>query len=182
MKKEDQIKKELVSSKNITNPIKFITFTGDEEIDTLKGLIRSIHKVNPEHNIMVLARTNKVIEACYNDSELKDDIGTKIKYIGYEDIDIDGMTIHKSKGLTADEVIVIGLDSSFPRNQTGIFWIEGLFKIKPQEEKLPFAEERRLFYVALTRTKNYVYLLTNNDPNNRSPFINEIYNITRENN
>ena len=96
MKNEDQIKKELVSSKNITNPIKFITFTGDEEIDTLKGLIRSIHKVNPEHNIMVLARTNKMIEACYNDSELKDDIGTKIKYIGYEDIDIDGMTIHKS--------------------------------------------------------------------------------------
>lgn len=182
MKNEDQIKKELVSSKNITNPIKFITFTGDEEIDTLKGLISSIHKVNPEHNIMVLARTNKMIEACYNDSELKDDIGTKIKYIGYEDIDIDGMTIHKSKGLTADEVIVIGLDSSFPRNQTGIFWIEGLFKNKPQEEKIPFAEERRLFYVALTRTKNYVYLLTDNDPNNRSPFINEIYNITRENN
>ena len=181
MKNEDQIKKELISSKNITNPIKFITFKDEEEIDTLKGLIRSIHKANPEHNIMVLARTNKMIEKCYNDSELKDDIGTKIKYIGYEDIDIEGMTIHKSKGLTADEVIIIGLDSSFPRNQTGIFWIESLFKNKPQEEKIPFAEERRLFYVALTRTKNYVYLLTNNDPNNRSPFINEIYNITREN-
>ena len=182
MKNEDQIKKELISSKNITNPIKFITFKDEEEIDTLKGLIRSIHKANPEHNIMVLARTNKMIENCYNDSELKDDIGTKIKYIGYEDIDIEGMTIHKSKGLTADEVIIIGLDSSFPRNQTGVFWMESIFKNKPQEEKIPFAEERRLFYVALTRTKNYVYLLTNNDPNNRSPFINEIYNITREEN
>lgn len=182
MKNEDQIKKELISSKNITNPIKFITFKDEEEIEVLKGLIRNIHKTNPDHNIMVLARTNKIIENCYNDPELKDDIGTKIKYIGYEDIDIDGMTIHKSKGLTADEVIVIGLDSSFPRNYTGLFWMESLFKNKLQEEKIPFAEERRLFYVALTRTKNYVYLLTNNDPNNRSPFINEIYSIVKERN
>lgn len=180
MKNEDQIKKELISSKNITNPIKFITFKGEEEIDVLKGLIRNIHKTNPEHNIMVLARTNKIIEDCYNDPELKDDIGTKIKYIGYEDIDIEGMTIHKSKGLTADEVILIGLDSSFPRNHTGLFWMESIFKNKLQEEKIPFAEERRLFYVALTRTKNYVYLLTNNDSNNRSPFINEIYNIVKD--
>lgn len=182
MKNEDQIKKELISNKNIINPIKFITFNNEEEIEVLKGLIRNIHKTNPDHNIMVLARTNKIIDNCYNDPELKDDIGTKIKYIGYEDIDIDGMTIHKSKGLTADEVILIGLDSSFPRNHTGIFWIEGLFKNKLQEEKIPFAEERRLFYVALTRTKNYVYLLTNNDPNNRSPFINEIYSIVKESN
>ncbi len=182
MKNEDQIKKELISNKTITNPIKFISFKDDEEIDTLKGLIRSIHKTKPDHNIMVLARTNKMIENCYNDPELKDDIGTKIKYIGYEDIDIDGMTIHKSKGLTTDEVIVIGLDASFPRNHTGIFWLESLFRNKKEDEKIPFAEERRLFYVALTRTKNYVYLLANNDPNHRSPFVNEIYKIIKESN
>lgn len=181
MKNEDQIKKELISNKNIRNPIKFIKFEEEEEIETLKGLIREIHNINPKHNIMVLARTNKIIENCYNDPELKDDIGTKITYIGYEDIDIDGMTIHKSKGLTSDEVIVIGLDSSFPKNYTGLFWMENLFKNNLQEEKIPFAEERRLFYVALTRTKNNVYLLTNSNPNNRSPFINEIYNIIKEN-
>lgn len=181
MKNEEQIKKDLVSEKSVPNPVKFITFKDQEEYQTLKGIIRQIHKINPTHNIMILGRTNKIIEECYNDPELKDDIGTKIKYVGYEDIDIDGMTIHKSKGLTADEVIIIGLDASFPRNQTGIFWLESLFKNKIIEEKIPFAEERRLFYVALTRTKNNVYLLVNNDPRLRSPFINEIYNIIKEN-
>lgn len=181
MKNEDQIKKDLVSEKSVPNPVKFITFKDDEEYQTLKGVIRQIHQNSPTHNIMILGRTNKIIDECYNDPELKDDIGTKITYIGYEDIDIDGMTIHKAKGLTADEVIIIGLDTSFPRNQTGIFWVESLFKNNIVEEKIPFAEERRLFYVALTRTKNNVYLLVNNDPRLRSQFINEIYNIIKEN-
>ena len=39
-------------------------------------------------------------------------------------------------------------------------------------EKYPYSEERRLFYVALTRTKNNVYLMTQR--NNCSIFIKEI--------
>lgn len=182
MRNEEQIKKDLVSTKNIDNPIKFIPFKPDEEYLTLKKLILHIYKNNPTHNILILGRTNQIIDACYNDPELKDEIGTKIKFIGYEDIDIDGMTFHKSKGLTKDEVILIGLDNKFPRNNTGYFWLEYLFKPIHQKEKIPHAEERRLFYVALTRTKNYVYLLVNKEPKNRSPFINEIYNIVKNNN
>lgn len=49
------------------------------------------------------------------------------------------------------------------------------------DEGIPFAEERRLFYVALTRTKNKVFLLVNEDMNDRSIFINEIYQIIKEN-
>lgn len=180
MRNDDQIKKELISEKSISTPIKFVSFEEDEEYQTLKRLILKIHKTNPTHNIMILGRTNKVIDECYNDPQLKDDIGTKITYIGYEDIDIDGMTIHKAKGLTADEVIIIGLDNFFPKNQLGVFWLESLFKDKPQKEQIPFAEERRLFYVALTRTKNYVYLLTDKNPSHRSPFINELYNIIND--
>ena len=48
------------------------------------------------------------------------------------------------------------------------------------QEKIPFAEERRLFYVALTRTKHNVYLLVNRNPLHRSRFVNEIYNISKE--
>ena len=74
----------------------------------------------------------------------------------------------------------MGLDNTFPRNNTGIFWLENLLKNKSLGEAIPFAEERRLFYVALTRTKNYVYLLVNSNPKYRSSFINEIYNIIKE--
>ena len=116
----------------------------------------------------------------YEEPELIDDMETKVKYQGYGDIDIDGMTIHKSKGLTSDEVIIIGLDSRFPKPYYGDFWLKEIYKNNWYEEKIPFAEERRLFYVALTRTKHNVYLLVNRNPLHRSRFVNEIYNISKE--
>ena len=182
MKNEDQIKKELLSNKKLINPIVIEYFEENEEYKILKEVIKKIHKKNKEHNILVLGRYKYNIEDCFDDPELKDEIGTKIEYLGYEDVRIDGMTIHKSKGLTADEVIVLGLDNNFPNKKNSYFWLEYLFKSFPDEEKIPFAEERRLFYVALTRTKNYVYLLVNKDDKKRSIFIKEIQKIIEDNN
>lgn len=158
------------------SPIKFVFFEEGEEYQKLKELILSIHKNNKNSHILILERTNKIIDTMYEEPELIDDMETKVKYQGYDDIDIDGMTIHKFKGLTSDEVI-IGLDSRFPKPYYGDFWLKEIYKNNWYEEKISFVEERRLFYVALTRTKNNVYLLVNKDADNRSPFINEIYNI-----
>lgn len=186
MRNENQIKKELVSDKHEKYPIRFVTFKKIESNDNseylkLKELILKIHEVNPNDKILVLGRTNNVINKCFNEVDLKDDIGSKIEFVGYEDILIDGMTMHKSKGLTYDQVIVIGLNKSFPASEHSMFWLESLFKNELIDEGIPFAEERRLFYVALTRTKNKVFLLVNEDMNDRSIFINEIYQIIKEN-
>ena len=177
MKNTDQISKQLLSTKENPSPIKFVFFEEGKEYQKLKELILAIHKNNKNSHILILGRTNKIIDTMYEEPELIDDMETKVKYQGYDDIDIDGMTIHKSKGLTSDEVIIIGLDSRFPKPYYGDFWLKEIYKNNWYEEKIPFAEERRLFYVALTRTKNNVYLLVNKDADNRSPFINEIYNI-----
>ncbi len=87
-------------------------------------------------------------------------------------LDIQFMNMHKSKGLEADYVIVLGMDSgrySFPCE------IEDdpiLKLVMPTIDPFEFAEERRLFYVALTRAKRKVYLLT--QQNSPSRFIKEI--------
>lgn len=44
--------------------------------------------------------------------------------------------------------------------------------VKRNGDDYPYSEERRLFYVALTRTKNNLYLLVNK--NSKSIFIKEI--------
>jgi DNA helicase-4 len=72
------------------------------------------------------------------------------------DIDIKYITVHKSKGLEADNVIVLNLKNhllGFPNKMTDDPMLSLLLS---DDEKYRFAEERRLFYVALTRTKNEV--------------------------
>ena len=82
------------------------------------------------------------------------------------------LTIHKSKGLEEDNVIMINLEDKllgFPSK------IEDskLFRfVSKTKEKYLYSEERRLFYVGLTRTKNKVYLLTPNK--NESIFTKEL--------
>ena len=84
------------------------------------------------------------------------------------------MTIHKSKGLTYDEVIIIGLNKKFPNLGHTTYWIQDLFKPQELEEPIEFAEERRILYVALTRTRNNVYILANKNGKNRSRFVDEL--------
>lgn len=180
MKNNFQIKKKLISDKEIYKPVRFVKFEDGKEYEYLKRLILEINRNFPNEHILILGRTNKIINSCFDDNELIDSVGTKIKYLGYEDIDIDAMTIHKSKGLTSDEVILIGLDQNFPHSINSLFWLDSLFRPVEMDEPIPFAEERRLFYVALTRTKKYVYLLVNENKEKRSTFINEIYSIIKE--
>lgn len=180
MRNPDQIKKHLMSNKHIDKPIEFVYFDDNKEYDKLKDVILDIHKENPSHNILVLARTNAMIERCFDTDFLNDEFGTKISFVGYSDILLEGMTIHKSKGLTFDEVIVIGLNKSFPSSDKQTYWINSLFRYQKLDEKVPFAEERRLFYVALTRTKNKVYLLINKNVDKQSVFVDEIKSICEE--
>ena len=52
--------------------------------------------------------------------------------------------------------------------------IRGIKYVLNENDNYPYEEERRLFYVALTRTKNNVYLFVNKK--NESIFVKEIVN------
>jgi DNA helicase-4 len=87
-------------------------------------------------------------------------------------------TIHSSKGLEADYVIILGLsggDNGFPSEKD---FTSIITKIKKTDESYPYAEERRLFYVALTRAKHNVLILS--DYKNPSIFVRELLNGSYE--
>jgi len=74
-------------------------------------------------------------------------------------LNIEFRTIHSSKGLQADYVILIGLHSgknAFPSEITDDPLLQ---MVMPTPETFQHSEERRLFYVALTRARHRVYLL-----------------------
>lgn len=87
-------------------------------------------------------------------------------------------TFHRSKGRECDIVILLGVVSdtankrSFPSRMA-----EDILTQLPLAEKEPFpdAEERRLFYVALTRARNKVVIPTMQE--NMSPFLKELRNF-----
>ena len=90
------------------------------------------------------------------------------------------MTVHRSKGLEADYVVVLDLCSGnygFP-SEFNDDPILDLVLAAPEEH--PNAEERRLFYVAMTRARRGVYLLGDSGP--PSSFVTELirdgYDVT----
>ena len=85
---------------------------------------------------------------------------------------IESYTIHTSKGLESDYIVVLGLEGGkhgFPSQKTSHLLIEALL---PKQDDFSYAEERRLFYVALTRAKQRVYLIV--DMVNVSEFVVEL--------
>ena len=88
-------------------------------------------------------------------------------------IDLSFKTIHSSKGLEADYVVVVGLASgrySFPSTISD----DPLFElVMPRPETFEHAEERRLFYVAMTRAKRRLYLLAHSSA--PSSFVSELF-------
>ena len=90
----------------------------------------------------------------------------------YPELHIDSMTVHKSKGLEADYVLVDNMTKGKHGFPSQIADDPVLDLVLSDSEKYEFAEERRLFYVALTRAKQRVYLIT--DLGSVSPFVREI--------
>ena len=95
--------------------------------------------------------------------------GNKIVY-RKRPLDITFLSVHSSKGLGFDQVIVLNMEDDvygFPSKITN----DPIMKLL-DDDKNHIEEERRLFYVALTRTKNYVYLIT--PVNSPSCFVKEL--------
>lgn len=180
MKNPNQTRKELKSSKSLKYPIKLVNFDNDfDEILKFELIIKNIINQSTFKNkkILILGRNNKDIfnllknfnveneygkrkfEILGDEDKLRRNKFVKIVYRESPDVNIEYRTVHQSKGLECDNVILINLknwNAGFPNKMVDD---PVLNFVKRNGDSFSYAEERRLFYVALTRTKNNVYLL-----------------------
>ena len=182
-----QLAKNPKSSKQLDCPMEFVVYDQDNAFAVLVKQIRQIvAECGVGQQILLLGRHSFDVDyvICQRDNKgkvIKDQLREEVKrynestgaliLTGFENVDVKFITVHKSKGLEADNVIVLNLKNDlygFPNKLTDDPIISLLLSAP---EACRFAEERRLFYVALTRTKNKVYLLT---PENESLFTKEI--------
>ncbi|WP_052461068.1 UvrD-helicase domain-containing protein [Psychroserpens mesophilus] len=149
MKNKFQIPKDIKAVKRGGQKIKI--FYEEQEGQSNSFIWETIEKhiadgISPEE-ILVLYRRSAMA------SDLKQALtgsGHKIQF----------KTIHSAKGLEAKVVFILGLHSNkggFPDPwlQDKIYQV-----IKPTDYDLLLEEERRLFYVALTRAEDYLYLIS----------------------
>lgn len=109
-----------------------------ENVEELLGAIRSFERDTTEETGRRTIVISKFLQqsALQTDADEQDDDTPKVTI----------MTIHSAKGLEFDAVFVTGLeDGLFPGSQARFF---------PREME----EERRLFYVAVTRAKRFCFL------------------------
>ena len=135
--------------------------------ENLKKVLDLIPRSDKSRGIFILGRKNREIEA----------VSPKDLMAYRDDLKISKGTIHKSKGLEDDIVIVVGMDSGmkgFP-NHGGEDPLISVFL--PLSDGYANSEERRVMYVAMTRARKKVILVSQSvQP---SSFTKEVKEICR---
>ena len=163
-----KVEKEIHASKKSEH--KIVVFAGNNIEDNIQFSIKEVRKFLNEgmnkEDILFLYRRSKMFSNSYDQNKsyyhrLKD-----------EGLIVQGKTIHAAKGLEAKVVFILGLtegNGGFPD-----IWLEDrIFQvIKKANHDLLMEEERRLFYVAITRAKDKLFLIT--EKGNESSFLKEI--------
>lgn len=156
-----QLKKEIVCQHQISTEAISVIKTSEME----QGIIAALNAIkqqttNTKVSVLILGRFS------HSKPELR-----RLR-AQFPIMQIDFMTVHTSKGKEADFVIVTDLTKGkfgFPSEKNSHPILETLL---PIGDDYRHAEERRLFYVALTRAKHHVYLLTH--PYRSSNFVREL--------
>ncbi len=191
-KNKEQISKRLVSPKQITEPVIIYTYDGKYKgqnqnrrsgvnYATARAVEAALDQIilfgkqegRKSESILLLGRFGFDCDHLEK-TGLFENVArsSKIKSVKYPQLDITFMTAHSSKGLGYDEVIIVngknetyGFPSKIEDDPVLNFVIRG-------DRSIDYAEERRLFYVAMTRTKNRVYFVA--PKQNPSEFLIEI--------
>ena len=144
-----QIVKEIKAVKKGGQKVKvhYAEYNGHSESFIWECIERHLSEgINPEDILILYRRSAMSVDV----KEALNKSGVKVQF----------KTIHSAKGLEAKVVFVLGLHASNggfpdPWMQDKIYQV-----IKKTDYNLLLEEERRLFYVALTRAKDYLYLIS----------------------
>jgi DNA helicase IV len=149
--------------------------TGNQD-DTvaLEELLDELLATDPEigkKEIMVLGRYS------FDIKRIKNERGTFVinettGSIQYKTLKSTFLTVHKAKGLEADIIIVINCNFGKYGFPSGMSDDPILNLLLSEADQFENGEERRLFYVAVTRAKEKAYLIA--DSYFKSKFINEL--------
>lgn len=185
LKNTNQMKKSLKSNKQSNDkPITIHRYNdverkGKYTYQALNNVLEILNEKekNSGISILLLGRYDferKIVEDSPNITKQYNDRDKRYDYTykGNKKHAINFLTVHTSKGLEADYVVILNGNSGtygFPSEISDDPLLNFLLS---KADQFPNGEERRLFYVALTRAKKHVHVLSSTG--NPSKFVSEI--------
>ena len=178
----EQFQKSLVSDKHMNKPVELIEYDEDLENETnnlvekLQETLLKIYSENPNDHVLLLGRYKRDLDRIIDSKAFRKGSNNKIILKKVPEMKIDFLTVHGAKGLGYDQVILLNaLDSTygFP-SKIEDHPLMKLLRNAERQNPFEYSEERRLFYVALTRTKNKIYIMCPKQLQYQSEFIKEI--------
>lgn len=174
-----------------TPPVQLLPVNSDRDIS--KGIANRLDHIPVGESVFVIGRTRADVYALgYGNGQFRFSLGGQnqpgsvdMVFRRWDEdagdwIDVRPvrfLTAHSSKGLEADNVFVLADRDRGGFPSTVSDEISDLFETR--DEGVPHAEERRVFYVAMTRARRRLFLVTITDEENyaqsaRSPFVTEL--------
>ena len=146
----------------------FLATNGYDSIaETIKLLA---DQIPADKEILLLGRYHFDVNV-FKSTDLKvHDTKDKV-YVTYGRRKMDFMTVHQSKGLECDYVILLNCNSGMIGFPSQISDSPILKYVLSEPDAYEFSEERRIFYVGITRAKKHTWVLY--DINKPSPFVTE---------
>ncbi len=170
-----QISKSLQSGKHMKNPLYRVKYYNDCALGVLKAINHILDHGGRGKEILIIGRNNFDVDTILGSHfRMRQRNGEWIiECIDYPEAKIRFSTAHRSKGTESDYIIIINLTDDRVRFPNKIIDDPLLRFVQRETASIPFDEERRLFYVALTRTRNSVYLVS--PDNGSSVFVKELH-------
>ena len=162
MENSAQVPKEIKPvNESVRTEIKTVAYYTDDAGDSQYEVLEKIvSKIPSEQSIMLIGRYHSDAEFIPNELVMRNEKGNIVSvHISKRVMPYN--TIHSAKGLEADNVIVVSCSqdgNGFP-SRVSDDPILGYVLSAP--ETFPYAEERRLFYVAITRARKQTYVMYN---------------------
>ena len=171
MKNKEQKEKTIKTPEGDTKKtyLNFVKCDGEDEEGVKKEVEKIVSAIPTNQSILLLGRYNyDAVSVGYKGKMDMTENRMTVK-VGIREIPF--LSVHSAKGLEADNVILVNCNQ-------GAYGFPSLIEDDPildfvlsKSEAYPFAEERRLFYVAMTRARMKMYVLY--DQKRPSPFIGE---------
>lgn len=148
-----QIKKDLKTFTTANSPQVFVHWHSD---DVSSAVLRAINVIKKEYDI---SNKGLLILSRYNHTKFDHVLLGEIQKRWNSNGKVEQRTIHSSKGLESDFVLVADLKSDQLGFPSDVQDDPLLSLVLAKEDPFADSEERRLFYVALTRARHQVHLI-----------------------